>query len=130
MMRNRFFTLLLVSFLTFGWLLFNSTNSTFVLAQEATPTPAPAPTASPKVPSPHQTGDCLGCHSNPDMIGRFADGTTMSLYYDPKEHEGQIILMAAVHVMMLNTIIPTRIHRLTLVRCVIRRYWAEIARAN
>jgi len=86
MMRNRFFTLLLVSFLTFGWILFSSTNSTFVLAQEATPTPAP--TASPKAPSPHETGDCLGCHSNPDMIGRFADGTTMSLYYDPQEHEG------------------------------------------
>lgn len=84
MMRYRFFVLLSVIFFTLGWALFDSTDSPSVLAQEASPTP----TAALKVPSPHQTGDCLGCHSNPDMLGRFADGKTMSLYYDPREHEG------------------------------------------
>jgi predicted CXXCH cytochrome family protein len=84
MMRYRFFVFLLVGFAFVGLGMFNSANSQPVLAQEASPTPTAASTGL----SPHQTGDCLGCHSNPDMVGLFADGKTMSLYYDPKQHEG------------------------------------------
>lgn len=84
MMRSRFFVFLLVGLAIAGWSLFDGTHSQPVLAQESGPTP----TAAPTVVSPHATNDCLGCHSNPNMIGRFADGKTMSLYYDPKQHEG------------------------------------------
>ena len=39
--------------------------------------------------SPHEdTYKCLGCHSNPSMVGRFQDGTTISLYFDPEAYEG------------------------------------------
>lgn len=82
MMRYRFYLFLLVGVVILGWFLFDGANSPPVLAQE------PTPTASPARRSPHQTGDCLGCHSNPEMAGRFADGKIISLYYDPKEHEG------------------------------------------
>ena len=45
------------------------------------------PTATPSAVSPHSnTGDCLGCHSNPEMTGRFPNGSTMSLYFDPEAH--------------------------------------------
>jgi predicted CXXCH cytochrome family protein len=45
------------------------------------------PTATPQPVSPHSnTGDCLGCHSDPEMTGRFPDGSTMSLYFDPEAH--------------------------------------------
>jgi hypothetical protein len=82
MIRYRYFVFLLICLFILGWTLFDQASSLPVLAQEPTPT-----LASP-INSPHQTGDCLGCHSNPDMLGRFADGKTMSLYYDPQEHEG------------------------------------------
>jgi Cytochrome c7 and related cytochrome c len=84
MMRIRFFAFLLVFLAILGWSLFGATHSVSVLAQGSGPTS----TATPAVVSPHQTNDCLACHSNPNMVGRFADGKTMSLYYDPKSHEG------------------------------------------
>lgn len=84
MRRFRFILFLLAGLAILGLSLFNVAHPVTVLAQETGPTP----TAAPPVLSPHLTNDCLGCHSNPNMIGRFADGKTMSLYYDPKEHEG------------------------------------------
>lgn len=84
MMRSRFFVFLPIAFAIVGWSLFNGAHSQRALAQESGPTPTATPTGV----SPHATNDCLGCHSNPNMVGRFADGKTMSLYYDPKQHEG------------------------------------------
>ena len=83
-MRSRFIVFLLVGLAIVGWCLFDSTYSKPVLAQDSGPTATPTPVGV----SPHATNDCLGCHSNPNMIGRFADGKTMSLYYDPKQHAG------------------------------------------
>ena len=82
MMRYRYFLSLLAGLFVLGLTFLNDAMPLPVLAQE------PTPTASSSGSSPHQTGDCLGCHSNPGMLGRFADGKTMSLYYDPQEHEG------------------------------------------
>ncbi|MBI5962487.1 MAG: hypothetical protein HY863_03340 [Chloroflexi bacterium] len=82
MKRFRLFELLLVGFSVLGWSLFNAATSQSVLAQGAIQTPTPAQTTV----NPHETNDCLGCHSNPDMVGQFADGTSMSLYYDPAQH--------------------------------------------
>ena len=84
MKQFRLFVFLLVGFAVLGWSLFNTMYSKPVLAQESGPTA----TATQTVTNPHATNDCLGCHSNPDMVGQFADGKTMSLYYDPKQHEG------------------------------------------
>ena len=83
-MRSRIFVFSFVCLTILGWSLFNTTHLLHVFAQSSGPTATPTPT----VVSPHQTNDCLGCHSNPNMIGRFADGKTMSLYYDPQQHEG------------------------------------------
>ena len=59
-----------------------NTESRLVLAQEFhTPTPTSE--------SPHEdTTKCLRCHSDPSMIGKLQDGTTVSLYVNPNEHEG------------------------------------------
>jgi predicted CXXCH cytochrome family protein len=62
-----------------------------ILADEkAYPVFAQAETTSPIAFSQESGGhaDCLSCHGKPNMIGRFADGKTISLYYDPKEHDG------------------------------------------
>lgn len=80
MMRSRFFAFLLVISVILGWSLVGAAYTLPALAQESGPTPTVA--------NPHTTNDCLGCHSNPNMVGKFADGKTMSLYYDPKSHEG------------------------------------------
>ena len=32
-------------------------------------------------------GDCLSCHSDPDMVGVLPDGTTISLFYDEAGHK-------------------------------------------
>lgn len=34
--------------------------------------------------------DCLSCHSTPNMVGKFYDGGTVSLYFDASEHEDSI----------------------------------------
>lgn len=81
-MRSRFFIWFFLFLLIFGWSLFSMQFLVPVQAQESVPTPTPIGG------SPHQTHDCLGCHSNPNMRGQFKDGTTVSLYYDPQSHEG------------------------------------------
>lgn len=85
-MRSRFFVFLLIGLAVVGWGLFDGAYSRSALAQESGPTPSATPTGV----SPHAANDCLGCHSNPNMVGRFSDGKTMSLYYDPKQHEGSL----------------------------------------
>lgn len=75
---------LLIGSAILGWSLFNAARSQPVLAQEPTPTIPAAETVF----NPHVTNDCLGCHGHPDMVGQFADGKTMSLYYDASLHEG------------------------------------------
>jgi len=58
-------------------------ESQFVLAQEFQTTPTPDSE------SPHEdTSKCLGCHSDPSMVGKLQDGTIVSLYVDPEAHEG------------------------------------------
>jgi len=60
-------------------------ESRSVLAQEIQTTQIPVSE------SPHEdTSKCLGCHSDPSMVGRFQDGTTISIYVDPDAHEGAI----------------------------------------
>ena len=86
MKRIRLFVFLLIGFAVLAWGLFNSAVSRPVLAQEPVPTATPAK----PVTNPHETNDCMGCHSNPAMVGKFANGKTMSLYYDPKQHEGSV----------------------------------------
>ena len=83
MKRSRLLVILLVGFAVLGWSLFNVAHPRPVLAQDAGPTATPAATVA----NPHQTNDCLGCHSNPEMVGQFSDGKTMSLFYDPAQHE-------------------------------------------
>jgi hypothetical protein len=62
---------------------------------DASPTASPNPVASPSVeptltaaptqtiPSPHTSGDCLGCHGNQNMMGKLPSGETVSLYVVP-----------------------------------------------
>lgn len=55
--------------------------------QATNPTPAPQPTAASvqEGPSPHTSGDCLACHGNEKMVGKFPNGETISLYVVPLE---------------------------------------------
>ena len=69
----------------------------------ATPTPTATPvdaivqptaTSTPEMvpanmgPSPHVTGNCLGCHGNEKLVGKFTNGETVSLYIVPGVHKG------------------------------------------
>jgi hypothetical protein len=58
-----------------------------VAVQASSPTPTPQPTSAPVQtgPSPHTSGDCLGCHGNEKMVGKFPNGETVSLYVVPLE---------------------------------------------
>lgn len=82
MKRFRLLAFLLVGLSILGWSFFNAAYSQPVLAQDSGPTATPAQTVT----NPHATNDCLGCHANPDMVGQFSDGSTMSLFYDPAQH--------------------------------------------
>jgi len=82
MKQCRWFVFLFTGISVLGLGLFSAVSARPIFAQEPTPTPTPAQTTV----NPHQTNDCLGCHSNPDMVGVFANGETMSLYYDPSQH--------------------------------------------
>jgi len=65
-----------------------------VLARDnATATPVvetPTPVVETQMTSGSGHADCLACHSNPNMIGKFTDGETVSLYYDESKHGGSI----------------------------------------
>lgn len=79
-------------FLFMGFLLAGRSHP--VLAQEnatSTPTVAIELTATPAAMS-NGGGhsDCLGCHSNPNMVGKFTNGETVSLYYDESQHTDSI----------------------------------------
>jgi predicted CXXCH cytochrome family protein len=68
-----------------------SVNPQPVLAQEnSTPTQTvvETPTPAPETQMTSEGGhaDCLGCHSNPNMVGKFTNGETVSLYYDETAH--------------------------------------------
>jgi predicted CXXCH cytochrome family protein len=86
--RRVSFILLIATFLVLIRLVVNQgLDAEFqsVLAQEFQTTPIPDSE------SPHEdTSKCLGCHSDPSMVGRFQDRTTISLYVDPEVHEGAI----------------------------------------
>ena len=86
--RRVSFILLIATFLVLICLVVNQgLDAEFqsVLAQEFQTTPIPDSE------SPHEdTSKCLGCHSDPNMVGRFQDGTTISLYVDPEVPEGAI----------------------------------------
>ncbi len=48
-----------------------------------TPGPTPLPSATPLVGNPHENGDCLACHGNPNMKGKLPSGEVISLYVSP-----------------------------------------------
>jgi hypothetical protein len=58
-------------------------------ADTPTPTPNPTPTAAP-MQGTGGHGDCLSCHSNPNLVGKFTNGETKSLYYDESQHTSSI----------------------------------------
>ena len=69
-----------------------------VSAQTGGTTPTGTPAVEPV--NPHgDTSQCLSCHSNPNMMGRFPDGTLISLYVDTSTHAETRHLMrcAACH---------------------------------
>lgn len=54
-------------------------------AQTADPTATPQPSATPDKANPHTGNDCLACHGNEKMVGKFPNGETISLYVVPSQ---------------------------------------------
>jgi hypothetical protein len=68
-----------------GWnvLVASAASTPVMLGQVSNPTPTPEATQMGS--SPHTSGDCLGCHSNQKMAGKFQNGETISLAIAPVE---------------------------------------------
>jgi predicted CXXCH cytochrome family protein len=87
----KFLLIIALGFFLFMGISLVSGGSHPVLAQEnATVTPTPAPTAEAPAMSGGGHSDCLGCHSNPRLVGKFTNGETLSLYYDETQHAGSV----------------------------------------
>jgi hypothetical protein len=56
-----------------------------VQASDSTATPQPSLTTA--QPNPHTSNDCLACHGNEKMVGKFPNGETISLYVVPSEQK-------------------------------------------
>ncbi len=69
-----------------GFLVFSSPLT--VQAQGAQPTPTKASGMVPS--SSHNGGDCMVCHSNQNLVGKFPNGETVSLYYDAELHQNSV----------------------------------------
>ncbi len=82
MNRTALLLLLLAGLVVLG---IASTQVSLGSAQEPLPTPTATPAGNP-----HETGDCLACHTKPGMTTKFADGEVISITYDPQQHTSQI----------------------------------------
>ena len=109
--RKALFILLFAMFLVLICLVVNQsfdTESQSVFAQEFQTTPTPDSE------SPHEdTSQCLGCHSDPSMVGRFQDGTTVSLYVDPDAHEGATRHLMRCPIFVSQALNPYTYHPMT-----------------
>lgn len=57
-------------------------------SQTSAADPTPTPISQVTSVNPHLTGECLGCHGNPNLVGKTIDGETVSLYIQPGQHQG------------------------------------------
>jgi len=79
------FLLLISLLIIFAWLT-AAPVSARPAGVDATPTPGTAPSTNSM--SPHASGDCLGCHSKENIIGKTKNGETVSLSIVPIVHQG------------------------------------------
>src|SRR5512133_533912 len=61
------------------------TVETVATAQAADATATPEPGSSPAKVNPHTSNNCLACHGNEKMVGKFPNGETISLYVVPSQ---------------------------------------------
>ncbi|MEW5941421.1 MAG: cytochrome c3 family protein [Chloroflexota bacterium] len=92
-------TLTLLAFAGFGLLLSTGRAHALTVDGQAAQTPTPTATLpptpeaalpTPEGPSPHATGDCYACHSQPGMTGVTQNGETFSLFIDEEHYKDAI----------------------------------------